>query len=154
MSSINEFKDQINITTSKLFWLSIATVGIYSLLWLYEKYKIIDRETKRTTASDAYVIWIAACVGFSGVFSSNDFTSDTQSILGGLLSLSAWIMTIIWGFRARRALQEYALAEHRLDLKLNGVLTFLFPILYINYSINNLPEVQRRQEALRGQSQS
>ncbi len=57
-------------------------------------------------------------------------------------------MWIIWSFRAKRALEEYCFIEHKVDLKMKGFYTFLFTVFYINYCINDLQEVQRRQSVL------
>ncbi|MCP3944021.1 MAG: DUF4234 domain-containing protein [Desulfobacteraceae bacterium] len=152
MSTITELKDQINTKTVNLVLLSIATAGIYPLMWLYENYKIINDKTNIRTADDAYIIWMAVCGGLSGAFSGTG--EDIMDLISAILAVASAVLYIIWAFRAKKALQEYALHEHKIDLRMNGFYTFLFNIYYINYCINDLPEAQRKQQILTGQSGS
>lgn len=150
MPNINELKDQINTKTTNLVLLSFATAGIYPIIWLFNNYKIIDKVTNSTTATEAYIIWIAVCFGLGGTFSA--VNEEIIAILGGILTLASSVLFIVWGFRAKKTLQEYALNVHKIDLRMNGFYTFLFNIYYINYCINDLPEVQRKYSVLNGQS--
>lgn len=150
MSTINELKDKINTKTWNLVLLSFATAGIYLILWLYKNNKIISDTTKARLVDDVYIIWIAVCAGLSGALANLgnvalDFTSIVLSLAGGVLY-------IVWAFKAKKALTEYALNEHKIDLRMNAFYTFVFSLYYINYCINDLPEEQRKQQILRGQT--
>lgn len=151
MSSITELKDQINTKTINLVLLAIVTAGIYPILWLYENYKIIDKETKMRTADNTYIIWIAVCAGLSGLFSGTG--EEIMDVIIGILTIASMVLYIVWAFRAKKALQEYALNDHKIDLRMNGFYTFLFTIYYINYCINDLPEAQRKHQVLTGQTE-
>ena len=67
------------------------------------------------------------------------------------LTIASWVLYIVWSFKAKAALQEYALNEHKIDLRMNAFYTFIFTIYYINYCVNDLPEAKRKQEILSGQ---
>ena len=150
MSTITELKDQINTKTVNMVLLTIATAGIYPILWLYSNFRIIDKITKTRTANSTFIIWIAVCIGLSGVFTgTGDKALDVMSLI---LSIAGGTLYVVWAFRARNALQKYALNEHKIDLRMNGFYTFLFNVYYINYCINDLPEVQRKQNILSGQA--
>src|SRR5699024_11560729 len=71
-----------------------------------------------------------------------------------LISLVWIILTIIWAFRARAALQQYALTQFRFELKMNPVWTFLFHIFYINYCINTMPESLAKHRIIYGEPDS
>ena len=146
MSTINELKDKIDTKTINLVLLTLATGGIYPILWLYENYKIIDTTTKIRTANNSYIIWIAVCAGLSSAFAGTG--EEVMDMIAGGLSVALWVLYIVWAFRARKSLQEYALNEHKIDLKMNRFYTFLFTLYYINYCINDLPEDQRKQQIL------
>ena len=148
MLNINELKDKINTKTMNLFLLTIATAGIYPLLWLYNNYKVIDKTTSSTTANDTYVIWIAVCVGLGGAFSG--LGEETLDAISGILTLASSVLYIVWAFRAKKALQEYSLNTHKIDFKMNAFYTLLFNIFYINYCINDLPEAQRKHNVING----
>ncbi len=148
MSTITELKDKIDTKTINLLLLTIATAGIYPILWLYENYKIIDTTTKIRTADNTYIIWIAVCAGLGSAFASNG--EEFMDVISGILSIASWVLYIVWAFRAKKALQEYALNEHKIDLRMNRFYTFLLNVYYINYCINDLPEYQRKQQILNG----
>lgn len=146
MSDISELKNKIGNKTLNLVLLSIATAGIYPLLWLWRNVRIINEVTGRKTADDVFLIWMAVCAGLSTIFAGND---DLFSALVSLaLTIALAVLYIVWAFAAKRALQEYALNQHGVDLRMNGFYTFLFTAYYINYCINDLPEAKRKQEIL------
>jgi hypothetical protein len=149
MLNINELKDQINTKTMNLFLLSIATAGIYPIIWLFNNYKVIDKVTSSTTATDTYIIWIAVCAGLSGVFAGTG--EETLDVLSIILTIASSVLYIVWAFRAKKSLQEYALNTHKIDLRMNGFYTFFFTVYYINYCVNDLPEEQRKYNVLNGQ---
>lgn len=146
MSNISELKDAINTKTANLVLLTIATGGIYLILWLNENYKIIDRVTKTKTADHNYIVWVAVCSGLSSVFSS--MGEEITAAIGGILAIAYAVLCIVWAFKAKRSLQEYCLNEFKIDLRMNGFYTILFNLYYINYCINDLPEAQRKQQIL------
>jgi hypothetical protein len=150
MSDINELKDQTNTKTMNLVLLTIATAGIYPIIWLFNNYKVIDKVTNSTTATDTFIIWIAVCAGLGGVFAGNG--EEIMDVLSGILTIASSALYIVWAFRARKSLQEYALNSHKIDLRMNGFYTFLFNVYYINYCINDLPEEQRKYNVLNGQA--
>lgn len=151
MSNINELKDKIDTKTLNMVLLSVATAGLYLLLWLYRSNLVISETTKVRLVDNTYVTWLAVCLGLSGVFSgTNDLTLDVLSLI---LLIAANVLYIVWAFKAKHALSEYALNEHKIDLRMNGFYTFVLNIFYINYCINDLPEEQRKQHILRGQTQ-
>ena len=142
MSDINELKDQINTKTLNLFLLTLVTAGIYPCMWLFRNHKIIDKVTSVQTASDNFVIWIAVSAGLGVYLSGID--DPGILLLSSILSLTTSILYLVWAFKARSALQEYAQNVHQINLKMNGFYTFLFGLYYINYCINDLPEVQNK----------
>ena len=148
MININELKDQINTKTINLFLLAVATAGIYPILWLNSNYKIIDKATSSTTANDTYIIWIAVCAGLSGAFSG--LGEEVLDVISVILLIALNVLYIVWALRAKKALQEYALNTHKIDFKMNGFYTFAFNVYYINYCINDLPEVQRKHDVING----
>jgi hypothetical protein len=66
--------------------------------------------------------------------------------------LTVSILEIVWAFKAKAALQEYVLNEFKIELRMNAFYTFGLTVFYINYCINDLPEVLRKNQILRGQT--
>ena len=148
MSTITELKDTINTKTVNLVLLTIATGGIYPILWLYKNSSILESITKKKISDNNFIIWLAVCVGLGGALAGTG--EEALDIIAGLLTIGSWVLYIIWSFKAKASLQEYALNEHKIDLRMNAFYTFLFTIFYINYCVNDLPEVKRKQEILTG----
>lgn len=150
MSDINELKDKINTKTLNMVLLSMATAGLYLLLWLYKSNQKISETTKIKLVDDTYIIWLAVCIGWCSMLTNlGDVLFDTLSF-GLMIAYNA--LYIVWAFKARKALSEYALNVHKIDLRMNGFYTFFFNIFYVNYCINDLPEEQRKQQILRAQT--
>lgn len=148
MSSISELKERVDTKTLNLVLLSIATVGLYPILWLWRNGEKISEVTKQRVGSDLFIIWIAVCAGWSGALAgSGEVLFDVLS-LGFSIALA--VLYIVWAFQARTALQKYALTEHGVDLRMNGFYTFIFTLYYINYCINDLPEAKKKQDILAG----
>jgi len=151
MATISELKDKINTKTLHFVLLSILTYGIYTILWLYKNYRIIDRVTKIKTSTDMYVIWIAI---FSGLLywseGLTNYSEIVASFSGGICMVITEVLYILWVFKAKNALQKYALDEYKLNLKMNAFYLVIFNTFYINYCINDLPEVKRKHDIING----
>ncbi|MCD9465507.1 hypothetical protein CJF25_21595 [Photobacterium phosphoreum] len=150
MSDILALKNKINTKTLNLILLTIATAGIYQLLWLYRNQSIIGDITKSKVTDDTFIIWIAVCAGLGGAFSNGD--AEFILILSVLLSIASTVLYVIWAFKARKSLQNYALHEFRFKFKMNVFYTIFFNIYYINYCINDLPDAFEKQQILNGQT--
>lgn len=149
MSSITELKDSINTKTLNLVLLTVVTAGIYAIVWMFLNTPKLEKVASKKIADNTFLIWLAVCVGLGGALTSTG--EESLDIIAGLLTIASWVLYIIWSFRAKSALQEYALTEHKVDLRMNGIYTFFLTIYYINYCVNDLPEAQRKQQILSGQ---
>jgi len=151
MTSITTLKDQLNTSTTHLALLSIATAGIFPVMWLYRHVRDIEDVTQAKISSDTFLIWLAACTGIGlalrTVGSDND-TLEAITGVGSLLQLAAGVLWCVWGFRARKALQDYALHQHRIELRMNAFYTLIFHVFYVNYCVNDLPEAARKKAIL------
>lgn len=149
MNTINDLPNAVSTKTLNLFLLTLATLGIYPIIWMYLNTPKLEKITGKAIASGTFLIWLAVCAGWGGLLST--FGEEWADILSGLLSIASAVLYIVWAFKARTALQDYALHEHKVDLKMNVFYTFLFTLYYINYCVNALPEAQRKQQILNGQ---
>ena len=81
MSSISELKERVDTKTLNLVLLSIATVGLYPILWLWRNGEKISEVTKQRVGSDLFIIWIAVCAGWSGALAgSGEVLFDVLSL--------------------------------------------------------------------------
>ncbi|MDE1266197.1 DUF4234 domain-containing protein [Vibrio aestuarianus] len=150
MSTITELKDSIDTKTLNLFLLTIATGGIYPILWMYKNCSVLESVTKKKISDNVFIIWVAVCVGLGSTLAGTG--DETLDVIAGLFTIGSWVLYIVWAFKAKAALQEYALNEHKIDLRMNAFYTVIFTVYYINYCINDLPEAKRKQDVLSGQT--
>ncbi len=159
----------INTKTIHFVLLDIVTGGIYKIIWMFLNTQKLEKSKK--IADNTFLTWIAVGSGlwvtldYLGNLGNLAITSEnvTLGIIASLIStafliaalvlyIAALVLYIVWSFRARRALQEYALTEHKIDLRMNRFYTFIFNAFYINYCVNDLPEAQRKQQIITGKT--
>jgi len=151
MQNISDLKDAINTKTIDLVLLTIVTAGIYPLMWMFKNQGIINKITNKEFSGDKFIIWIAVCAGLSMTL---QFTGeDALDVISQLLSLASSILFIVWAFKAKSALQEYALNTHKIDFRMKVFYTLIFNVYYINYCFNDLPESKRKQDILKGNTE-
>ncbi len=163
--SITSLKNKLNTSTWHLALLCVATYGIYPLMWLYKHQDTIMAETGQRFSSRVLLIWMAVCLGLSYMIRlsfpvqvdeygySMSQTAEVMTIIGMLLMVAFGVLTVVWSFKARTALQQYALTQFRFDLKMNAAWTFFFNIYYINYCINAMPEAMAKHQIIHGKPQ-
>jgi len=135
-----ELKDSINTSTLTLVALTIATMGIYPLMWLYRQVPTLSKITGKPLVKDSYVIWIGVCVGIGGIFSGSG--DEDLEAFAGLLIIAANVLYIVFGFKAKRVLEDYTRETFGIELKMNSFYTFGFNLYYVNYTINKLATLQ------------
>lgn len=140
--NVNTLKDSINTKVLNFVLLSIATGGIYPMMWLYLNQKKLTEEMKSNFVANDYPLWLAVVTGFGWLLTDFSYAlSDTETVLdhiATLLSVASAVMMIVWAFKAKNALQAYALNEFKFELKMNPFYTFIFNIYYIVYCINDM----------------
>lgn len=152
MSNITDLQDALETKTLTLVILTIVTMGTYPIMWMYLNTEKIEKITGKAIANSKYIINIACCMGLSSIVASLASLrgSATLPIMCYLLTLTGNALIIAWAFKAKSAIEEYALTQHKIDLKINVFYVFFFNLAYINYCINSLPELQRKQQILTG----
>lgn len=151
MSDVSELRNTTHTGTLNLVLLTLATAGLFPLMWIYRHNKNIERITGAVIVTDVYLIWLAVCAGLSGSFANSDdaldpYTKLVLAVIAMVLSIASAVLYVVWAFKTKAALQAYAQREHNVTLKMNGFYTFLFTVYYINYCINDLPEAAMRQQ--------
>ncbi|CNJ28728.1 MULTISPECIES: DUF4234 domain-containing protein [Pectobacterium] len=142
MNDINLLKNKIDTKVTKFVLLSVVTGGIYPMMWLFLNQSKLTEEMKNEFVAKDYPLWLAIVTGFGWLLIDVSYAvSDTETILdhiATLLSVASAVMLIVWAFKAKSALQAYALNEFKFELKMNPFYTFIFSIYYIVYCINDM----------------
>ena len=164
MSSITTLKEKLATPTLHLALLTLATGGVWPLLWLYKNQDTLMQETGQRFSSSVLIIWMAVCFGLGALLRPYtspqidplNYTLHTPVVIiaiSGILSIALMVLYIVWAFKARTALQHYALTQFQLELKMNVFWTLLFSVYYVTYCINALPDALAKQQILRAHLQ-
>lgn len=142
MENINKLKNKIDTKVMNFVLLSVVTGGIYPMMWLFLNQSKLTEEMKSEFGAKDYPLWLAIVTGFGWLLIDVSYAvSDTETVLehiATLLSVTSAVMLIVWAFKAKSALQAYALNEFKFELKMNPFYTFIFSIYYIVYCINDM----------------
>lgn len=149
MSRIEGLKDRIDSKALHFVLLAMASLGMYALIWMYRSNPIISEVTQQRLVDLNYFICIT---GWSGAFGATE--EPALLLISAAFSVAYAVLSILWAFKARAALVECALSQHRIYRRPNSFCTFLFPAFFINDCNNDLPEDKRRQELFRGNTPS
>ncbi len=123
-----------------VFGLSLITLGIYALYWLYTRSKIINGFHTRKIADGL----ILGCVT---VFVLSMFTellvwlygeSELLEVINGLASILYFVLYLVLLFTFRNRLL------HLIGSRINPILTFIFSCIYLQYKINVAIDESRR----------
>ncbi|WP_449567222.1 hypothetical protein [Lelliottia nimipressuralis] len=95
MTDINTLSQRLNTRTLHFVLLSMATCGVWPLLWLYKKQDIISDTTSSPLYGNLFIIWLTVCFGLSrqlGAMAAPDpygydSTGDILLAISGLLSV-------------------------------------------------------------------
>lgn len=150
MKTVSDLKTAVNTKVLHLVLYSIFTGALFPLMWVYRNTRTIESITGGKVFNDSVLGAAALCTAaWFNVVSRDDFAEGGGSTWIGLISLLlVGVFWVMWAFKAKKAIEDYAITEFRLDLKLNAAYTFLFNVFYINYCINDLPEFARRKAML------
>lgn len=147
MSDISTLKEKNNIKTFHLILLTLITMGLYPVVWLYKTAALVEEITRIKTLSQTCLVVYLACCGIGGIL----FTiSDLTFIIAGYaLTLIAQLIAIAWCFRVRRALRAYTLTEYGFELRMNRLYSVLFGFYHINYCINDMARAKHKDDQKR-----
>lgn len=157
MNDINLLKNKIDTNVMNFVLLSVVTGGIYPMMWLFLNQSKLTKEMKNEFVAKDYPLWLAIVTGFGWLLIDVSYAvSDTETVLdhiATLLSVTSAVMLIVWAFKAKSALQAYALNEFEFEQKMNLLYTFLFNIHYIVYCINSMKIECQKHKVILSQQQ-
>jgi len=120
-----------------VFGLSIITLGLYFIYWMFTRTKQINMLSK---VAKANIVALYIYIGSSVISNISQYVLDPTNmvvaiviLIAGVAGIVAYIMTV---FSARKALQEVINEGSQEEVKLGGILTFFFSAIYFQYKIN------------------
>lgn len=135
----DDIKTRLGLGTVGLVLAALLSGGIFAQMWLYRNNELLARETATPLLSPHTFIGSAVGLCF---YLMGTFSEEKDLLVMALIGiLAVGIINIIWAFKAKTALEHYALRELRVPLHMNSFYTFLLNVYYISYCINDLPNV-------------
>lgn len=143
---ISSLTDKIGMKTLHLVLLAIASGGIYLIVWLVERYKVFNEMADKEIISKDFITTIAILMGISKMLASS--LNYNLASLAFFINIAVGIMFIVAAFKISKAMEYFYAKNFKLDLKFNTFYLVIFDLFYINYYINELVEIERKESLL------
>ncbi len=145
---ISWITDEVGMKTLNFVLLGIFTGGIYYFIWITERFSIFNSLGQVDVVSKQFINITAILMGLNILLTSTGAVSLTM--IGFLFSMAGWIMFIVMTFQIMKSIELYYAETFKLDLKFNKAWMVIFHLFYINYCINELREIETKNEKLQG----
>lgn len=121
--------------------LSIITLGIYSVFWLYGRSKAInavsDEPIGAAFVNTTIVLFVLSSLNtITGFFDIIPPDNVGLVLMSSIISFASSIMIIVWVFKIRDRIHLYSGREKGDSAWAGPILTFFLNILYLQYKIN------------------
>jgi hypothetical protein len=135
--------------------IGFVTCGIFSLVWLFIEAAFVKKIRPASIHLKLYItaliVQFGSMIVFYGVIfalaaaSAARGSNQPPNAAIGLVAvlywvglLGAWVLNIIANFKMRDAMVEYYNTVEPINLRLSGVMTFFFNILYFQYHFSRI----------------
>ena len=124
--------------------LSFVTCFIFGWVWIFIQASFIKKIRPASNLVMMYALYIALLVvGYAVTFALMFTGLRALASLGNLICLAALVLFIVTNFKARSLLLEYYNTVEPINLRLSGVMTFFFSMLYFQYHFTRIAEWKR-----------
>lgn len=138
------------ISTWHVFALNILTLGLYYPYWLYTRSMIIN-QVHNNKIPDSLISTVLAILIINILYSlvagpttEHETSQATLNPLALLYIISSWL----WAFTIRNRIHQMTHAQKHSGYWLSGILTVLFPLLYLQYKINEYIDTHQAESTL------
>ena len=153
--SITDLKNEVGESTLRMYFIWLATNGIYAIIWVFERYKIFNKMAGKEVVSRDLLLAMTVALGLSSLFTYFSAMSENLEdayillIISGLAWVVWYVITVIISFRFAKIMDEFYAKEFKLDLKFNFFYLLIFNFFYINYCVNELETIEIKHKFLR-----
>ncbi|MGO2477162.1 MAG: DUF4234 domain-containing protein [Pseudoalteromonas sp.] len=121
-----------------VFFLTFLTLGIYGVYWLVSR-------TQKANSLAKHQLNINLLYGYIALYVINFALSFAAlpPVLSFILSLSSFVIGLVVIFTLRTSLVELINEGSNEPVKLGGIMTFFFNIIYFQYKINEAIDNQK-----------
>jgi hypothetical protein len=115
--------------------LGIVTRQLFNLVWSM----ILANWARKLDGDNNTLVLVAMYpAGIVAGISAQIYGGQSAALVGALLTLGGVIAYIIGIFKIKAAMEEYYNSTENIGLKLNGVMTFFFSTIYLQYHVNKI----------------
>jgi len=143
---ISWITDEVGMKTLNYILLAMFTGGIYHFIWITERFNIFNSLSQSVVISKKIINIAAILIGLNIMLASSGLAGLV--LLGTVLNLAGWIVLVMVTFKIIKAMKLYYAENFKVDLKFNKVWMILFNLLYINYCINELKDIEIKNNSL------
>jgi len=142
------------IVPPDLHWLIVLLLSItwiFPIVWAFVQSTWARKIDPNSKATILYAFWavgnfiviifyVAAIIGIA-----NNDQQFFQSMMGAemLVALPTWVLFLIGTFGIRKSMLNYYNTTEPIQLRLSGVMTFFFNILYLQYHMSRIAKWKR-----------
>ena len=126
------------LSTWSVVAFSILSLGLYSTYWLFTRTQIINQlHDNKIPMSIAHTVIGLLLVNLIFSIMSIVYPDNLEySELASLSGLGFNLGSVFWVFMLRHRIHAITLAGEKSLFWLNGIFTFLFQVMYLQYKIN------------------
>jgi GYF domain 2 len=134
-----------------LHWAIVLLLGltyIFTFIWVFVQASWVRKLDPSNNAMVGYVVWticsvISLILSIAALVQSDPSSAGTFAgfeLLATLVSVVAWYISV---FSLRRSMLNYFNSTENIQLRLSGVMTFFFSILYLQYHMSRIARWKR-----------
>ncbi|RZD23386.1 DUF4234 domain-containing protein [Pseudoalteromonas sp. MEBiC 03485] len=121
-----------------VFFLSLITLGIYSIYWLVSRTNKANMLAKHKVNQNlVYGYIVLYVINFALAFTA------IPEVISSIFSIITFIVGLVFIFSLRTSLQELINEGSNEPVHLSGILTFFFYAIYFQYKINEAIDNQK-----------
>ena len=136
----NALKDVFQrFSTWYVFILSILTLGLYVIYWMYSRTRSLNRLQGIEPISEVFILVAVAwnIVSYPLAFAEEFWQFSAELLLAStVFNIAASVLLLVWAFMFRSRLNLFLADSPLPSSRLGGVMTFFFQSLYLSYKIN------------------
>ena len=143
------YPDPPNLHWGLVLLIGCFTCGLFLIVWMFVQAAWMRKVDPRSKALTYYIAAIVLYVIMIGgeitmVMSGANGTPSTGiSGLMSVCSLAYFVLIMIAIFSMRSSMEEHFNGPEPIGLKLSGVMTFFFSVLYFQYHFTRINEIKR-----------
>jgi hypothetical protein len=128
-----------------VFFLSLVTLGLYIIYWLYNRTSILNR-LAQNRISDTFIVAVTIIAVLSFVLSVGEIAYAVVATgprlppwyegFGNVLSIVSNVALLVWVFKFRNRLVDEVMGTPLARSDVGPVMTFFFQLIYLQFKIN------------------